>query len=225
MPTLQDELRSRWSPKWNGRSDLSAVQTMFENALSWIDAPKAKGAELTRSGTLSEKGVKMTLRAHFAPTVRQELRRYTADVAAEAEAIKASRASLTRPTFDKADLIGELQRQEARTWLRSMEPMQRLITLLGDKDGNLIEAAFAAPAYLSGLDKLTDVQRGQIEETFVQARFAPQIAAIEEREEANALARVAVRAAVMELRDAAGLEPLQFDTWFETGLEPATEAA
>jgi hypothetical protein len=66
------------------------------------------------------------------------------------EALKAERATFVIEA-DRTDTFAEMQRQEARAWLRSLNDSERLRIALESKETVIREAIAMAPAALSGL--------------------------------------------------------------------------
>jgi hypothetical protein len=104
--------------------------------------------EIRRSGTHTAAGIKQALHGSlpaslkkigFARSSAEKLRR-------EAEG---KRASLRPAPLDKGDLVGAIEHQEARTFLRNLQPNDRAALLVGTNDRRLLEAALLAPPELS----------------------------------------------------------------------------
>ena len=66
------------------------------------------------------------------------------------EALKAERATFVIEA-DRTDTFAEMQRQEARAWLRTLPDAERIRVALESKEAVIREAVAMAPAALSGL--------------------------------------------------------------------------
>lgn len=225
MPTLVETVRSRWPAAADARPELAGLKDLAWRALDLSEAPPRRRAEIAAPGTLTEKGVEQVLRKDLADGYAKDVRNYRGALATQREALNARRAALFTPQFDKTDLIGELQRQELRAWLRSLGPSDRMIAILKDADGVVCEAALAAPATLSGIDVFKSEQREQIKAHFGSVRHAATLAEMDGEAEALQVAEIAVGVAVDAIRAEVGLPPSHFDTWLTTGVEPELEAA
>lgn len=218
-----DTLRSRFRPEWKARTDLAELNTMFETALSFIAAPKAKKAAIEKAGTLNARGVAEALRRDLGKDVVPELRRIRRVVNERKEATKHERAALAKLTIDTTDVAAAILRQDMRSYLRGLSLGERMNVLSNNPDPAMLAAALEAPAPLSGLTAET---RERVEEAYVQANHAKTLKAMEDREEALAVVGAAAEIAAMEIRSHVGLEPHEFDSWLASadGTETARAA-
>jgi hypothetical protein len=127
-----------------------------------------------------------------ATTAARKMGRFNAD----------RRASLKPPTPPRDDLTGELRRQELRAFARSQKPAERLKFALEHP-----EAILDAPAALSGLP---DDQFSKVRETYIAAKFGPEIAEIDILDEDLSTVMAAHDLAMNELRANAGLSEQAF---------------
>jgi hypothetical protein len=211
--SVVDTLRARFRPEWKTRTDLAGLDTMLEDALSFIAAPKLKKAALEKPGTLNGRGVAEALRRDLGKHVVPELRRILRVVGERREAMKHERATLAKPKIDATDLAAAMLRQEMRTYLRGLDLSERMTALTDKPDPAMLAAALEAPAALSGLNAET---RAHVAQTYVQATHAQTLKAMDDREEALDVVGAAAEIASMEIRSSVGLEPQAFDSWFET---------
>lgn len=224
--TLASTLRDRWPARIEGGALKAAAWSAFEAMEKIPEIARTKREALGKRGDLSAKGINARLRQDMAQIVTRDLRAHREAVKERAADLKARRAALTSPKIDRTDLLAELQRQEVRSWLRSMAPEARHVALLGDTDGALVEAVLSAPPALSGTDRLPDVVRRQIVDGYLQARHSETVEAMAHEEDALTVADAALRGALDVLQEAVGLSSRhQFDTWFETGVDPELELA
>jgi hypothetical protein len=208
---VTDNLRGRFKAAWKNRADLAGLDTMFENAVTFIAAPKAMKSKLEAPGTLNSRGVEEALRRELGKNVVPELRRILRVVNERKAAIKNERAVLATPKIDSTDLAATLRRQEIRGYFRSLELGDRIKVLLDNPDPTMLAAALEAPAALSGL---TAEMRAHVEQAYVLANHAKTLKAMDDREEALDVVGAAAEIAVMEIRSSVGLEPQAFDGWF-----------
>jgi hypothetical protein len=112
------------------------------------------------------------------------------------------RANLKPPTPPREDVVGEMQRAELRTFARSLKAAERLLFALEHA-----EAILNAPAALSGLP---EDQFAKVRQSYIEAKFGPEIAEIETLNEDLATVRAAHDLALNELRANAGLSEREF---------------
>ncbi len=128
------------------------------------------------------------------------LRQLHGDVSQRLKALEAERASFL-PKADRSDLFGEMQRQEIRTWLRSLSDGERMRAAMSDDI--IREAVALAPAALSGLDA---ERHGHVVNALVEARHGERVAKIVYESEVLQTADVAIREAANDLHKASGAE-------------------
>jgi hypothetical protein len=211
--TAVDTLRARFRPEWKTRPDLAGIETMLENALSFIAAPKVMKDRIAKVGTLNALGIAQAMRRELSKDVVPELRRIRRVVSERKEATKHERAALAKPTIDATDLAAALLRQEMRTYLRDLSLAERMNVLSNNPDPIMLVAALEAPAVLSGLTAET---RAHVEEAYVQAKHAKTLRVMDDREEALTVVDVAAQFAVAEVFANVRLEAHEFDGWFAT---------
>ncbi len=107
------------------------------------------------------------------------------------------RESLKLPEHSRDDLVGELRRQELRAFARSLTMVKRLSFAMEHPD-----AVLDAPAALSGLPA---DQYARVRESYIVAKFGPEIREIEVLDEDLLTVKAGHDLALAELRDNAGL--------------------
>jgi hypothetical protein len=112
------------------------------------------------------------------------------------------RANLKPPVPPRDDVIGEMRRQELRAFGRGLQISERLQFALEHP-----EAVLDAPAALCGLP---DDQFSKVRETYIAAKFGPEIAEIELLAEDLSTVRAAHDLALNELRSNAGMSEREF---------------
>lgn len=104
--------------------------------------------EMRRSGTYTQSGVSQALRGALPDALKQiGLTRST--VEKMKREVNTKRAALLPTDADRSDLVGALDRQEARTFLRGLEPTERAVVLTKTTDLRLLQAAILAPPELT----------------------------------------------------------------------------
>ena len=103
---VTDNLCGRFKAAWKNRAD--RLDTMLENAVTFIAAPKAMKSKLEAPGTLNSRGVEEALRRELGKNVIPELRRTRRIVAERKEAVKQERAALAKPKIDSTDWAATL---------------------------------------------------------------------------------------------------------------------
>jgi hypothetical protein len=112
------------------------------------------------------------------------------------------REALKPPTPRPDDVVGEMRRAELRAFTHGLKMAERLPFAL-----EYPEAILDAPAALSGLPA---DQFAKVRETYIAAKFGPQIAEIETLDEDLATVRAAHDLALAELRSNSGISERDF---------------
>lgn len=194
---LAETLRSR-KGDWSRNSYLAPLDTVFENALSFMGATRAKREELAKRGTLTEKGIADELRAFadkgMTPTLRQARERIESAKAV----MHSKRVALAKPKVDPTDVAAAILRQDMRAHLRAMGSGVALGTLLGDKTSpDMLAAVLEAPPELSGLNAN---QMEQITATYLERAFPNEVAEMRTADEGLALLSSLVTAAESDVQ-------------------------
>jgi hypothetical protein len=156
----------------------ATVKNSIINALSAAEKFAAKKAELERSETLTPRGRHQALLDSLVNQYGKDLVRARAPIAKARKEIESRRSALVIKEADPANLAAALERQEIRTWLRSLDLGQRQTMLATTTDRRILEAALAAPPELSGIAGNLAHLADQIEERFVEMIHGPEIASI-----------------------------------------------
>jgi hypothetical protein len=117
------------------------------------------------------------------------------------------RAALKPPVPPRDDIVGALERAELRTFARSLNGGERLIFALEHA-----EAVLSAPPALSGLP---EEQFEKVLQTYIAAKFGPEIAEIETLAEDLSNVRAASDLALNELRSNSGMSEREFSKMVE----------
>jgi hypothetical protein len=112
------------------------------------------------------------------------------------------RSNLKPPVPDRNDFVGAMERQELRAYARSLKGAERLPFALEHA-----EAFLSTPAALSGLPA---DQFEKVRQTYIEAKFGPEIAEIDLLDEDLAIVTATHDLALAELRANAGLSEQAF---------------
>jgi len=177
-------------------------------------------AELAARGHLTEKGLREQLRAKLAANIVPELRGYREKITARREGIEKRRADLAKPTVDRSDIVGELQRQEIRSMLRTLPPGERFAMITTETSGALAAAALGAPREVTGL---SEDHFNRIAEVWSARVHGPEMERLTEIAEAVDLTGVMVEMTRRAMGEESGLRGKAAEVWLETGIEPADD--
>jgi hypothetical protein len=119
------------------------------------------------------------------------------------DGVQGERAALATRRPDKSDLFAEMQRQEVRTWLRSLPEGERMSVALSSKDPSVRDAILMAPAAMSGLQ--ADV-RDHVLTAVLEEAHGPRLRALDETQQAYELLDAAVKTAENFARADAGMD-------------------
>jgi len=213
IPSPADTLRTRIRPEWKSNPDLVGLVDMIDNALTAIDAPKAMKDRVAQIKTLNALGIAQALRGELSRNVVPELRRIRRVAQERRDVVKSQREALAQVKVDATDVVGALQRQEMRTYLRTLDDGERMKLLTDGDDHRMAQAALEVPAAMSGLN---GEMRAQVEEAYVRAKHSAALKALDEMGEALSLLDAAARIAIMEIRTHVGMGDAEFEDWFAT---------
>jgi hypothetical protein len=122
------------------------------------------------------------------------------------EALQAERAKFVIEA-DRTDTFAEMQRQEARAWLRSLPEVERVRAVMESKDAVIREAVALAPAQLSGIN--ADIKQS-VFDGLVTERYGEKLANNTHLLEAYEAALIAVEEAGHDIRREANLSDRDF---------------
>jgi hypothetical protein len=191
------ELLKRFSTAQHVEGLRSTVESVFALGIA-IDSAKKHAAD---DLNLSDAGRK----AYVSKVAQDNVRPLVQVTASMRKAVKYNtdrRANLKPPTPPRDDLVGEMRRAELRAFARSLKMSERLPFALKHP-----EAILDAPGELSGLP---DEQFSKVRETYIAAKFGPEIAEIETLDEDLSTVMAAHDLALAELRANAGLSEREF---------------
>ena len=219
---MKKSMQARWKPEWSKELSLMPVAKAFNTSLSAVEALMSKSADMRATGKFSQQGLTDEIRGAAQAATVPVLRRASEAVERARNDLKQRRAALAVPKPDPTNVAEAIMRGEMRTWLRGLPQTQAVQALLNDAvDDRMLQAAFEAPAIMSGL---TDQDRDMVQTRLVERRFGPELERVNELEEAVTVANSAVEIALYQLRQEAQFgagDDRAFDAW----MGKATEAA
>jgi hypothetical protein len=135
--------------------------------------------------------------------------RAKAPIAKARKEIEKRRGALVVKAVDPQNITAALERQEIRTWLRTLDLGARQGVVLGTTDVRILEAMVTAPPELSGV--VAAELAGKVEERYLELSFPDEIAAIAAADAVVSEAEAAVGIAYNELRSTVDMHPHDFD--------------
>jgi hypothetical protein len=173
---------------------------LIEAALGIPTAFRAKATEIRANAELSDVGRTEEIKRAALGGPLEHLRQIRNRAASMTADVKNLRTGIKPPEPDRADLFGEMQRAELRTWLRSLPQPDRIRAALED------ESVTAAVLHVSpSLSGLSAEMHQRVVEAHVEKSLGPQIRGIQQREEVLETLNAAIEVATMQFRNEAGL--------------------
>jgi len=209
-------LRGRWKPSWSGSGSFSQLRIAFDESLNAVGKLCDEAASVTSLGKYSPDGLNDEIRRLAKGDAIPVLRRAARAVEKAQSATRAKRDTLALPAIDPADAAGGALRTEMRAWLRSLPRAEALATLLHDNvDQRLLQAALEVPPAMAGL---TDDTRGHVVQRILEQQHGPELAHVNELDEAAELTNAAIGVALFQLQRETGFSESNaagFDAWME----------
>jgi hypothetical protein len=117
-----------------------------------------------QDGRLSAQGKREKARGHLEKALR-ELEAAETPIADYRKQTESMRSGMKAPSYDKADIVGAMNRRELRDRAASMSFGQRAALMSGPtRDTNFIDALFEQSAWVSGIDLRNPNELEQYEE-------------------------------------------------------------
>jgi hypothetical protein len=157
---------------------------------------------------MTELGQRQALRDALTGNHGKAWARAKASVVKARKEIKSRRDALVIKAVDKADIAGELQRAEIRTWIRSLDQGVRQSVVASSSDRRILEAALSAPPQLSGI--VDPKAAAEIENRYIEIVYPSELASIEAADSVVSEAEAAVGIAYNELRQTVDMNPHDF---------------
>lgn len=194
--------------------DHPVARAMISGVLNASTGFTARESEINSSSSLTEVG-KMQARNEALQFYLKEACRAKRSLQKFSAESNALRARMKVKPIDRTDLVGAIEREGIRTWLRSMSIQDRMALMTSTSDPQMIETMLAHPerSGLSGSNfapLLQIVTERYLEENFgdeMRAKAAIDAVAVE--------ATGAAKLALDEIRRAAGLNEVEFNRLLE----------
>jgi hypothetical protein len=167
---------------------------------------KEKADEIRGNTRLSEIGKQEKIKELAVGNPLAHLKQLRSRAAAMTADVQNLRKGLQPKAPDRADLFGEMQRQELRTFLRTLPDAKRL--RLAMEDAAITEAVLHASPALSGLSQ---EQHELVKEAYVERAFGAQLRGIEKREEVISNVGSALTIATRQFLNESGLTEKEID--------------
>jgi hypothetical protein len=190
------ELLSRISPRLG-----ADIRNEVSLALGIANTVRENVAKITADKRYSPEGNRDQIKQMLGKGPFGHLDQIRSKLTKPLESLQADRAKFTIKA-DRTDMFGEMQRQEARTWLRSLPDIERIRAVLESKDDVIREAVALAPSQLSGVN--ADIKQ-TVFDGLLAARFGDAIAKNAELIEGLEYAPTVVAEAGNDIRREAGL--------------------
>lgn len=180
---------------------------IVSTAFKIVDTMRTKAAAIRANEHLTAFGQNEQIKITAKGGLRDQFRQEKARANKMAADLANLRSELKLKPIDKTNVFEELQRQEIRTWLRSLPENQRIRAAL-EADPQATEAIVHASPALSGLSPEI---HARVAEAMVQRVHGAQIEGIERREVVVQTAAAALQAAESQFRSEAGLTEKEFN--------------
>jgi hypothetical protein len=210
---ITKSLQGRWKSSWSDAA-FSQLRTAFDTSLNAVAALTDKASSLSATGKYSPTGLADEIKGIAKDSTIPVLRRAAYAVDKTKLATKNKRNTLALPKADPSDFSGAVLRAEMRTWLKSLPLAEVLGHLLNDNvDQRLLLAALEVPPAMTGLTAET---RGHVVEHVLTQQHGPELARLNELDDAAEVANAAVGVALFQLRREVGFSENNasgFDAW------------
>ena len=178
------------------KADDKTHRDIIETASALTERFQARLGEIKADSRYTAEGRKSEARELLSGGIGEHLNQLKATVENEAGVLAAHRAQLVLPPIDKTDVLGEIQRAEVRTWLRSLPESERLTAALSTEDKSIRDAIINAPAPLSGLN--ADIYN-KVKANAIEVLHGPKMAASDVAGETLSLVKAAIQVANNEM--------------------------
>jgi hypothetical protein len=178
------------------------IETVFKLAENF----RGKVAAIEADPSLTGVGKADAVKKLWVGAASQHFAQIKTGVAKELADIRQQRASLYPKAPDRSDLFGELQRAEARAWLRGLDDGARHRVALETNDQTIRDAILFAAPELSGL---TPEIKSHVVERVVEGQFGPQLRELDAQEEAAANVDAAIQITEQNLAKLPGLSDIR----------------
>jgi hypothetical protein len=182
--------------RFSSAPHVDGLRTVLNSAFLLGEQVDTTKVRVANDPHLSDTGRKAAV-AKFAIDTVKPLIEVTAPMRKAVRWNRARRESLKVSEPSRDDLVGELRRQELRAFARSLKMVERLPFAMEHP-----EAILAAPPALSGLP---EDQYSKVRESYIAAKFGPEVREIEVLDEDLATVKAGYDLALAELRENSGM--------------------
>jgi hypothetical protein len=186
-----------------------SMRTAMIDALAAGEQFADHKSTLSKDGRMTPLGQSQALKDALTNTFGKALARAKAPVAKARAEYKTRKAALTVKPVDPANVAAALERQEIRSWVRSLDLGVRQAVVLATKDVRILDALLSAPPELSGI--VDAVLAGKVESRYVELVFPGELAELEAMDDVIAHGEAAVAIARNEMRTLIDVHPHDFD--------------
>jgi hypothetical protein len=173
---------------------------LIETAFGIPATFRQKAAEIRADAKLSEVGKTEQIKQAALGGFVEHLKQIRSRAAAMTADVNNLRSGIKPKAPDHADVFGEMQRAEVRTWLRSLPPAERIRAALEDE--SVAAAVLHVPPALSGL---TSEVHERVVAAHVEKAFGSQLRGIQQREEVLEVVNSAIQVATTMFQREGGL--------------------
>ena len=190
-----------------------AIKDAVIQAHTAAEAFAAKKAELASSGTLTPRGQHQALRDSLVHDYGKALARSRDPIRKAQREIKTRREALKVAAVDRTDVVGALDRQEIRSWLRTLDEGALVSLARTTSDKRILTAMIQAPPELSGLHKVKEAEyvAAEVERRYLEAQYPEELAALEDMQAVVDEGEAAIGVAQILMQSASELEDHQFE--------------
>ncbi len=209
----RDQILQRLKPNTPYRDHF---QTIVHGAFDCVLALEGERDRIAKDANLSDVGRRTILAEAVQKTFSRDLCQISRNYRLSKAQNATRRAALKPKPLDKSDTVGELRRQEIRTYLRKLPDVDKLRA--ADElalDADAFAAVVDAPPALSGFNGRLKPQFDELRTRYMHQHFGPQIDELDAQGEDIATVGAAVEMAMGALRQAAGMNEAQFNTFIE----------
>jgi hypothetical protein len=186
--------------------------TMRDAMIAALAASEGFGGHkiaLQSDDRMTPKGRSQALRDSLVQNHGKQWARAKAAVAKARKEIEARRAALVIKAVDPTNVVAALERQEIRSWLRTLDIGARQSVALTTDDRRILEAMVTAPPELSNI--VAGALAAKIEQRYIELTYPDELASIEKMDAVVTVAEQARHIARNEMAGIYGAHPIEFD--------------
>src|SRR5215217_2018428 len=147
-----DQLKRSLIARLPNHPDGARMAVVINEVLQVAQKFEERRRELELANHLTAHGRREALKKELVERHARDLRDASAPIAEARERLRTMRQGLKpRPSVDRSDFVGALERQEMRATIAEMPDAERTQFVLTTKDARIVEAVLGQPAVVSGL--------------------------------------------------------------------------